>query len=262
MRQTRTFRLLSGYRDRPPANLDEIALTLVRLSYLVSEHPEIRELDINPLLADENGVIALDARVRVADPVAEPRTAMAIRPYPSQWETEFLFSGGREVLIRPIRPEDEARYEAFFAGVSAHDIRMRFFTPRKEFSHAFVARLTQIDYAREMAFVAIDKAKNDILGVVRFTADPDYKSGEFAVLVRSGLKGNGLGWRLMQHLIAYAKSEHLDELHGSILAENTTMLQMSKELGFSVSAEPDDFSLRQVRLDLRQAASSLPIDSH
>ena len=260
IRQTRTFRLLSGYRDRPPADLDAIALTLVRLSYLISEHPEIRELDINPLLADEKGVIALDARVRVADSIAEPRTPMSIRPYPSKWETEFRLAGTHEVVIRPIRPDDEARYAKFFAGISPSDIRLRFFSPRKEFSHAFIARLTQIDYAREMAFVAIDKANGDLLGVVRFAADPDYQRGEFGVLVKSDLKGHGLGWRLMEHLIDYARSERLNELFGSVLAENTTMLQMCRELGFSIAAEPDDPALRQVRLELRPQRPGASLD--
>jgi acetyltransferase len=250
MRQTRSFRLLEGYRDRKAADLDAIALTLVRLSCLVSEHREIRELDINPLLADEKGVIALDARVAVADPAREPRVPMAIRPYPTQWEAGITLDGGRAVEIRPIRPDDEALYARFFSGVSASDSRLRFFLPVKELSHAFVARLTQIDYAREMAFVAIGKDTGELLGVVRFAADPDYRLGEFAVLVQSGLKGKGLGWQLMHHLVRYARAEGLSELYGTVLAENTTMLQMCRELGFSIAAVPDDLTLRHVRLPL------------
>ncbi len=248
IRQTRIARLLAGYRDRPAADLDAIALTLVRLSYLVSEHPEIRELDINPLIADETGVIALDARVRAVDQTREPRKPMAIRPYPSHWEASYDLTSGGKALIRPIRPDDESRYDKFFAGLDRRDIRMRFFVPMKHLSHAFVARLTQIDYAREMAFVAIDMSDGDLLGVVRFSADPDYKRGEFAVLVQSALKGQGLGWRLMQHLIAYARAEGLEELFGNVLAENTTMLAMCKELGFSITDDPGDSTVRLVRL--------------
>lgn len=250
MRQTRTFKLLSGYRDRPPAKLDDIALTLVRLSYLISDNTEIRELDINPLLADENGVIALDARVRLADPVREPRTPMAIRPYPSAWEKVIELPSSGKVVVRPIRPEDEARYVAFLNSVEQRDIRMRFFTVRKQFSHAFVARFTQIDYAREMAFIAVQPETSEILGVVRLTADPDYRRGEFGALVRSSLKGQGLGWRLMQHLLEYARSEGLAEIHGDVLAENTTMLKMCAELGFAIETDPEDGSLRHVRLAL------------
>jgi acetyltransferase len=251
MRQTRSFRLLSGYRDRPSADLDAIALALVRLSYLIARHPEIREFDINPLLADEAGIMALDARVAVADAAVAPRQAMAIRPYPSEWETEFQLAGRGTIRVRPIRPDDEARYSRFLSGVSADDMRMRFFTPRRELNHAFVARLTQIDYAREMAFVALDAPGGELLGVVRFTADPDYRKGEFAVLVRSDLKGRGLGWHLMQHLIDYARAERLEQLHGEVLAVNTTMLQMCRELGFSVAIEPGDMALRRVSLSLR-----------
>ena len=251
IKQTRICRLLSGYRDRPPADMQAIALSLVRLSTLVANHPEIRELDINPLLADDTGAVALDARIVVGDQMAGPRPPMAIRPYPSQWEADFMMAGGRAVRIRPIRPDDEPAYKLFFENVAPADARMRFFVPVKELSHAFVARLTQIDYAREMAFVAIDVESRHLLGVVRFAADPDYRRGEFAVLVQTPLKGLGLGWRLMQQLIAYATGEGLEALFGHVLSENTTMLDMCKALGFSVTAVEGDGALRQVRLILK-----------
>jgi acetyltransferase len=250
MRQTRIFKLLSGYRDRPPADLDQIALILVRLSYLVSEHPEIREIDINPLLADDLGAMALDARVIIADPAIEPRTPMSIRPYPTHWETTFLFDGSRELLIRPIRPDDEHLYEKFFASVTPEDMRMRFFMAAKNLSHAQIARLTQIDYRREMAFVAIEKSTGDLLGVARVMADPDYTSGEFAILLSSDMKGKGLGKRLMQHLIAYAKAEGLTEMVGTVLAENRTMLRMCASLGYSITDDPDDPGVRVLTMDL------------
>jgi acetyltransferase len=250
MRQTRIWRLLQGYRDRPAADLAAIAQVLVRFSYLVMRHPEIREIDINPLLADEQGVIALDARVRVEDEARSPRVAPSVRPYPSQWATEAELAGLGPVRIRPIRPEDEALYADFFPRLTREDQRMRFFSPHPDLSHRFLARLTQIDYAREMAFVAVSKADGSLLGVARFVADPDYTRGEYAILVRSDLKGRGLGWRLMQHLIAYARAEGLEELYGHVLAENTTMLAMCRELGFSVEPEPDDASTRRVRISL------------
>jgi acetyltransferase len=250
MQRTRIWRLLQGYRDRPRADTDAVAEALVRLSYLAARHPEIREVDINPLLADDKGGIALDARVRVADAAVEPRVPMAIRPYPSQWQTEADLPGVRRMRIRPIRPEDETLYDAFFAHVAAEDRRLRFFGAG-DLSHGFLARLTQIDYAREMAFVAIAVATGALLGVARFVADPDYVRGEYAIMVRSDLKGRGLGWRLMQYLIDYAKSEGLAELHGSVLAENTTMLHMCRRLGFSVEPEPDNPGVRRVVLPLR-----------
>ncbi len=250
MRQTRVWRLLQGYRGRPAADVAALAEALVRLGYLVARHPEIREVDINPLLADEAGIMALDARVRVEDAVRRPRVPMAVRPYPSQWETEAHIEELGAVRIRPIRPEDEALYAAFAGRVTPEDQRLRFFSARADLSHRFLARLTQIDYAREMAFVALEAETGELLGVVRFVTDPDYTKGEYAILVRSDLKGRGLGWRLMQHLIAYARAEKIAELYGSVLAENTTMLRMCRELGFSVEPEPDDVSLRHVLLRL------------
>ena len=250
MQRTRVWRLLQGYRDRPAADIDAVAEALVRLGYLAARHPEVREIDINPLLADDTGVIALDARVRVADPAAHPRVPMAIRPYPSQWQMESELAGIGPMRVRPIRPEDEALYAEFFATVTAEDRRLRFFGAGPRLSHGFLARLTQIDYAREMAFVAIAEATGALLGVARFVADPDYTRGEYAILVRSDLKGRGLGWRLMQYLIDYARSEGLKELYGTVLADNTTMLDMCRQLGFRVEPEPDDTSVRRVVLSL------------
>jgi acetyltransferase len=249
-------RLLAGYRDRPAADLDRIAMVLVRLSYLVAEHPEIREIDINPLLADEFDVVALDARIVIADPVLHPRVAMSIRPYPARWEADFQMPDGRDLLIRPIRPDDEWRYEAFFKQVTPHDMRMRFFMAAKSLTHATIARLTQIDYSREMAFVAIDKATGALLGVARMMAGPDYQKGEFAVLVASDLKGQGLGRRLMQQLIAYARAEGFGELSGTVLAENQTMLDFCQRLGFTITEDPEDPGVRIASLNLANPISA------
>src|SRR5690606_26744104 len=249
MRRTRIWRLLRGYRDRPAADIDRLAEALVRLSYLVARHPEIREIDINPLLADETGVIALDARVRVEDEAASPRVPMALRPYPSEWIKDLVLEGIGPVRMRPIRPEDEPLYDEFFRHLTREDHRLRFFSAGADLSRKFLARLTQIDYAREMAFVALAKDTGLLLGVSRFMADPDYTRGEYAVLVRSDLKGQGLGWQLMQHLIAYARAEGLEQLFGSVLADNTTMLQMCSELGFTIRLAPDAPSVRRVALD-------------
>ena len=250
MRQTRTWSLLQGYRDRPAADIDAIAEVLIRVSYLVTNHAEIRELDINPLLADEHGVIALDARVILADAQAGARLPLAIRPYPSQWEVEIDIAGVGRVRVRPIRPADEALYRDFFSKVTLDDRRLRFLGAGPNLSHSYLATLTQIDYAREMAFVAIQEGSGALLGVVRLIADPDYVRAEYAILVRSDLKGRGLGWQLMQHLIRYARHERLQELTGTVLAGNTTMLDMCRQLGFKVNTDPEEPSLRQVLLDL------------
>jgi acetyltransferase len=257
--QTRIFKLLRGYRDQPSANLDAVADTLVRLSQLVIDCPAVRELDINPLLADNIGVIALDARIRIEPREADqtgPNPRLAIRPYPNQWETFVETAGGSRILIRPIKPIDEHLYRAFIERLSPEDIRFRFLAPQKEFSHKFIARFTQIDYARAMAFVALSQDQQELLGVVRLAADPDYVSAEFAIIVRSDLKGQGIGWELMQHLIEYADAEGLRALHGNMLATNTRMLQISRDLGFEISADPEDHSLYKIRLELPDAAEA------
>ncbi|RTL64050.1 MAG: GNAT family N-acetyltransferase [Hyphomicrobiales bacterium] len=250
MRETRVWRLMQGYRDRPKVDIDAVAEALVRMSYLVARHPEIREIDINPLLADPSGAMALDARVRIADARKEPRVPMAIRPYPSEWERHLEIDTLGKVLIRPIRPEDELLYQDFFAHVTLDDQRLRFFSAAPDLSHRFLARLTQIDYAREIAFVAIAKESGALLGVVRLILDPDETEGEYAILVRSDLKGLGLGWRLMQQVIAYAEAHRIGEIQGLVLRGNRTMLDMCRKLGFSVEPDADDDKVMRVVLPL------------
>ena len=261
MAQTRVYRLLQGYRDRPAADLAAIADTLVRLSQLVVDCPCIRELDINPLLADAKGVIALDARIRIEPREVElpgPNPRLAVRPYPNQWETRAETGDGVAVSIRPIRPTDEALLAAFQAKLSPDDIRFRFLAPRKEFSHKTNARFTQIDYGRAMAFIALSEDQKELLGVARLEADPDYVSGEYAIIVRSDVKGQGIGWALLSHLIGYAESEGLRDLHGDVLATNSRMLQMCRDMGFDITPEPEDLGLRKVRLTLPVGGKAAP----
>ncbi len=253
---TRIYKLLKGFRDKPPVDLEGLALCLVKLSSLAVQHRAIRELDINPLLIDERGLIALDARIKVEDPAIHPPVPCAIRPYPTKWEQKHALNDGSEVLLRPIRPDDERFYAHFMELVTPDDIRLRLFSLVREFSHQFLARMTQIDYGREMAFIALRQANDgsqDMLGVVRFFADPDYEKGEYAILVRSDLKGRGLGWVLMRQIIRYAKSEGLKTIYGSVLCENATMLRMCRKLGFSVVHDPEDQTVFTVTLDLEFA---------
>lgn len=247
---TRVSRVLAGYRTRKGADLDAIGMALVRLSALVCRHSAIREIDINPLLADESGVIALDARVVIADEARAPRTPQVIRPYPVEWERRVTLQDGETVLVRPIKPEDERLYEGFLAHVTPEDLRLRLFAPQRQLSHKFLARLTQIDYAREIAFIAIRETTGELLGVSRYSADPDYERAEYAVLARSDLKGKGLGWLLMKQLIAHGQASGLKELFGSVLAENSTMLGMCRKLGFHVGIDPDDSAIRHVVLKI------------
>jgi RimJ/RimL family protein N-acetyltransferase len=172
------------------------------------------------------------------------------RPYPSQWERHLVLGDGWKVFARPVRPDDEPLILDLLQHVTREDLRLRFFDSIKQFSHPFLARLTQLDYARAMAFVAFDESSGDILGVVRLHADPARKSGEFAILLRSALKGHGLGWALMQMIIEYGKSEGLTQIIGQVLHENSVMLKMCRELGFEVKTDPEDFGLYDVTLVL------------
>jgi acetyltransferase len=253
--RTRVSRILKAYRDVAAVDENAVALVLVKLSQLAADIPEIRELDLNPLLADETGLIAVDTRIAVA-PVAEARAGaasyprFAIRPYPKQWERHVSLRDGTAVLLRPVRPEDEPLYGPFFAAVTDEDLRMRFFAPVRNFSHAFIARFTQIDYARAMAFMAIEESSGNMLGVVRLHSDANYQTGEYAILLRSDLKGRGLGWVLMQLIIEYARSEGIGMIEGQVLRENTTMLAMCRELGFVVTPDPNESNVSVVRLEL------------
>jgi acetyltransferase len=259
--RTRVSRLLHAYRNVPAAREEEVALTLVKLAQLAADVPEIRELDINPLLADHDGVIAVDARVVIAPLTGERRgrghPRFAVRPYPKEWERTIRLGEGHEVFVRPVRPDDEALMHAFFAKVTMEDVRLRFFAPVREFSHEFVARLTQLDYARAIALVAIDPPSGEMLGAVRLHADANFDRGEYAILVRSDLKGHGLGWSLMQIMIEYARWLGLKTIEGQVLRENTTMLQMCRELGFSIAEDPDDRDVCLVTLPVANSLSPL-----
>jgi acetyltransferase len=251
--RTRIFKLLQGYRDRPAADLNAICLTLIQISQLIIDLPEVVELDINPLFADHNGVLALDARMRVA-PAAVPGPArLAIRPYPKELEEYVILPSGRRVLLRPIRPEDEPAHEVLISKITPEDMHFRFFGAVREFPHSQMARFTQNDYDREMAFIATapdEHGQPETLGVVRTVADPDNTQAEFAILVRSDMKHHGLGRILLEKSIRYCRARGMQEIVGQVLADNTAMLSLAERLGFEHSAFPKDGLVEVVlRLD-------------
>jgi acetyltransferase len=254
--RTRVARLFEGYRNVPPVKPGEIALTLVKLAQLVADFPEVRELEINPLLADQDGVVALDARIAITSPDTVTKfkgtgyVRFAVRPYPKEWERWLTTSDGPRIFARPLRPEDEPLLRGFLQQINDEDMRLRFFAPIRHFDHVLLARLTQLDYARAMAFAAFEDASGELLGVVRLHADANYEKGEYAILVRSDLKGRGLGWALMHLMIQYAKSEKLHCIEGQVLRENTTMLAMCRELGFELADDPNDSTTKVVKLQL------------
>jgi acetyltransferase len=254
--RTRVAKLLAGYRSRPRADHEALYLTLVKVSQLVTDIPELMELDINPLLADDKGVLALDARVRVAPAVVGGPERLAIRPYPRELEEQIPWNG-RSVLLRPIRPEDEAQHLRFIESLTPEDVRLRVLHSKREISRSELARLTQIDFEREMAFIATATSAGgapETLGVVRAVADPDNLQADVGIIVRSDLKGMGLGRVLLDKMIRYGRGRGTRELVGDVLRTNSPMLALAKGRGFEI-VPSDEPSAVKIRLALESTGT-------
>jgi len=249
---TRISRLLAGYRDRPAADRGAIISAMLALSQLAIEHPAIVAVDINPLLVDENGAVALDARIEIAaERLGEPgpNRRLAVRPYPSGWERR-VHAGGNDYDIRPIRPADAALYPRFLERVTAEDMRLRFLVPTVLSQQAMV-RLSQLDYDRDIALVALEAGTGELAGICRYASDPDRERAEFGLLIRSDLQGRGLGTVLMDRLLDYARANGIGRLEGLILRENRVMLELATQMGFSPVAEAEVSEVVRVGLTLR-----------
>ncbi|MGE5548004.1 MAG: bifunctional acetate--CoA ligase family protein/GNAT family N-acetyltransferase [Solirubrobacterales bacterium] len=236
--RTRVSRRLDAHGLRPAANRDAIALALVRLSRLLVDNPEIVACDINPLFADEQGVLAVDARIRVAPVEASDSRRFSVMSYPAELEEPATLHDGSRVLLRPIRPEDEPSHGELIARMTPQDLRYRFFGAVRQLQHHQLARLTQIDYDREMAFIATRSDRTggaETLGVVRTVTDPDNRRGELAILVRSDLKGTGLGSMLVDKIIRYHKARGTGEIGAQVLVENEAMLRLAAKCGFTLT---------------------------
>ncbi|HEY0337061.1 MAG TPA: bifunctional acetate--CoA ligase family protein/GNAT family N-acetyltransferase [Burkholderiales bacterium] len=260
--RTRISKLLAGYRDRLPADVTAISRTLIQVSHLIADIPEIVELDINPLLADDQGVLALDARMRVAPSSAAGVDRFAIRPYPEELE-EWISWQDRQVLLRPIKPEDGAQHLEFFNALNADDVHYRLFLPLRELRRSQLARLTQIDYDREMAFIATREDEGghvETLGVARAISDPDNIAAEFAIIVRSDLKGKGLGEILLKKLVDYCNSRGTRELVGEALAENQRLIALARRFGFTVTASRATHIV-SLKLELAASRTNLALGS-
>ncbi len=265
--RTRVARLLAGYRDRPAADREAVCASLLKISQMACDLAEVCEIDINPLLADAQGVVALDARIRVARPNAVALQRLAIRPYPSELE-ETVQLGGREITLRPIRPEDEPSLREFYAGADPRDMRLRFFMSRREVPHSELARYSQIDYDRDMTFVAFAEGaasaaddtprdpEGELLGEVRAVCDPDNRIAEFAIQLRTAWQGRGLGTLLLAKLIAYLRSRGTLQLVGECLLENSAMALLAKKTGFEVLHSSDGSGTYALRMNLQHG--SLP----
>jgi acetyltransferase len=257
--RTRISKLLKGWRDTPAADEGAIHAVLLAVSQLLADVPELAELDINPLLVNHEGAIALDARIRLSASAPAGAGNFAIRPYPAEL-SEIAHWQGRQVELRPIRPEDEALHTEFLSHLDPEDIRMRVFYSRRTMERSELARLTQIDYTREMAFIAMGTGPDGLpqtLGVVRAMADPDNINAEFGIIIRSELKGGGLGRLLLDKMISYLRAQGTQFLVATVLRENARMLELAKLLGFSDAARQEDGSTRSIVLDLQGAPTDV-----
>ncbi|HYE35204.1 GNAT family N-acetyltransferase [Methylocaldum sp.] len=252
--QTRVARLLGPFRNLPPVNQNAIVQVLLRLSEMVCELPEIKELDINPLVADDQGVFALDARIVVREPQPgrRPYGHMAIHPYPGHLVRQYQLADGTNITIRPIRPEDAEIEKRFVKQLSPEAKFFRFMNSLQELSQDMLIRLTQLDYDRELALVAIvdSGAEETEIGVARYFTNPDGETAEFALVVADEWQHRGLGTRLMSCLIDAARERGLRLLVGEVLANNVKMLGLMKRLAFACRAKADDSAIVMVERPL------------
>ena len=242
--KTQVARLLAGYRGKPGADMAALVGTVLRVSQMACDLPELAELDINPLLADAQGVVALDARIRVRRCAPGEPSRLAVRPYPAGL-AQTVQLGAHSLRVRPIRPEDGERLKAFYAAASPEDLRLRFFSSRREVPLTELARYSQIDYDRDMTFIALDST-GVMAGEVRAVCDPDNISAEFAIHVAGPWQGKGLGRLLLDKLIAYVRSRGTQELVGQCLEQNEGMAALARRCGFEVELMPagDTMALR------------------
>jgi len=241
----RIWPLLAGYRGRPAVDLDRLLETIIRFSYLVADYPEVSEIEINPLLAGVEGTIALDARAvvdqRLVGRRPRPFSHLAIRPYPEEYTTEVVTAGGLEVLLRPIKPEDEPSWHEMLDACSLDSIRQRFQALVKH-THEMATRYCFIDYDRELAIVAevADAGERKLAGVGRLVADPDHRQAEYAVLVADPWQGRGLSDTLTEHCLAVAREWGVRSVYAETTPENLRMIAVLESHGFEVTSRPDE----------------------
>ncbi|MCX7822111.1 MAG: bifunctional acetate--CoA ligase family protein/GNAT family N-acetyltransferase [Syntrophobacterales bacterium] len=234
--KTKVSKLLKGYRGRPPADFELLEEFLVRLANLVTDFPQIQELDMNPVLIKNGKPIVADARMILKPSKVEAPMHLIISPYPDQYEWHVETSGGMKLFVRPVRPEDAPLFEDLFKVLSPTSVYFRFFRPMKALPHSLLIRFTQIDYDREIALVAIDKESQQerMLGVARVITGADKDEAEFAVLVGDPWHGKGIGATLLRKCLAIAKERGIKSVFGIVLPENTQMLALGRKLGFTI----------------------------
>ncbi|MGA9754662.1 MAG: GNAT family N-acetyltransferase, partial [Desulfobaccales bacterium] len=234
--KTRVSQVLRGYRNAPPADLDMLAEILVRISQLVTDFPEIVELDINPLLVVNGRFVAVDARLIVNPTDVPPPRHLIIAPYPNQYESHWMLRDGTPVLLRPMKPEDEPLVSDFLGKCSEETIFFRYFKLIKKWTHEMLIRFTQNDYDRELGLMAIGQPPGPeiMMGVSRMVMTTDRSMAEFAVIVADPWQGKGLGPKLVERITEIAREQGVKRLQGDVLAQNQPMLEMVKRLGFTL----------------------------
>ncbi len=253
LEQTRVYKILKGYRGRPGVDMNQLEELILRLSQLMVDFPEIKELDMNPVIVKDGGLFAIDARILLEKTSVKSPLHLVISPYPEQYEFHIETTSGMPLFIRPIKPEDAELFVELFNTLSPTSIYYRFFRAMKQLSHKMLARFTQVDYDREISMVAIDGDSNEekMIGVSQVFIHPDGKHGEFSILVGDPWHGKGVGAKLLEHVLKIAKHIGLVNVWGTVLRENINMLALGRKLGFTTKWSSDGLEC-ELNIDLRK----------
>jgi len=254
IQRTKVSKLLGAFRHMPAVNIEQLVDVLLGVSSMACELPWIQEMDINPLIIDENGIVAVDARIVVdyPKPSTDPYNHLAIHPYPSHLVKKVQLNDGVDIVIRPIRPEDAESEAKFVRELSKETKYFRFMSSLQELSQEMLVRFTQIDYHNEMALIATHSngAGEEQIGVARYTTNLDKKSCEFALVISDEWQSRGIAHHLMQNLMEIAWDRDLEKMEGQVLSSNSRMLDLVRSLNFQVSNDPSDSAVKKVEAQL------------
>ncbi len=264
LEQTRVYKILKGYRGRPAVNMVQLEELILRLAQLMVDFPEIKELDMNPVIVKNSELFAIDARILLEKTSVKSPMHLVISPYPEQYEFHLETTSGIYLFVRPIKPEDAELFVELFNTLSQTSIYYRFFRAMKQLSHRMLARFTQVDYDREISMVAIDggKGKEKMIGVSQVFIHPDGKHGEFSILVGDPWHGKGVGAKLLEHVLKIAKQRGLLNVWGTVLRENINMLALGRKLGFKTKWSSDGLEC-DLNINLKETHfEDIQVDGH
>ena len=248
--RTKVSKLLGAFRNLPAVDMEQLVDVLLSVSSVACELPWIQEMDINPLIVDEKGIVAVDARIVVdyPKPSTDPYHHLAIHPYPAHLVKKIQLNDGTDIVIRPIRPEDAESEAKFVRELSKEAKYFRFMNSLQELSQEMLVRFTQIDYHNEMALIAVapHATGDEQIGVARYTTNLDKTGCEFALVVSDQWQGKGIARRLMRNLMEVARDRDLERMEGQVLSNNSRMLELMESLNFKINFPPDDPAIKQV----------------